>query len=128
MISLNDHLEDVELVFYENSNLDGKLFMKFVKALSKLRRLRRLNINLRWCEQATDEWMEKLGAALPEHLEYLELWVNNCRRISNIGLKHMMENMTRCNTLTEVKFYTEGTGMSNDHKATFENFMSTRKF
>jgi len=128
IIDMNDHLEDISLVWYENRNLNAKLFAKFLTALSKQRRLRRLSVNLRWCTQICDDWMEKLGAALPEHLEYLEVWVNGCRQVTNVGLKHMMQNMTRCGSLSEVKFYTEGTGMTTDHQSNFKSFMTERKF
>jgi len=60
----NDHLEDLSPVFYENKNLDQATFMKFVEGISKQRRLRRLSINLRWCDQVTDQWLEVLGKAI----------------------------------------------------------------
>lgn len=122
-----DHLEDINLVFYENKNLDLKTFTALCTAISSQKRLRRLSVNLRWCQQATDEWLEVLSKALPETLEHFELWVNGCFRLTNLGLGHMMENMTRCTSLVNIKLYSEGTGFTEEHAPRFNTFMTERK-
>lgn len=121
-----DHLEDVGLIFYENNNLNLQIFNKFLAALSKQKRLRRLHINLRWCQQVTDEWMENLAKALPECLESLEIWVMGCHRLTNIGLGHMMENLGRCSNLENLQVFAEGTGLTNEHQEHFERFVVER--
>jgi len=80
-----------------------------------LKNLRSLSINLRWCDQVTDEWLESLGKVLPESLENLELWVMECSRLTDAGFQHMMENMGRCNRLNNVKIYASGTSLSDNH-------------
>ena len=99
LLSQYDHLQDVNLVFYENKNLNLDVFKMFMNALSQQKNLRRLNVNLRWCQQVTDEYIESLAQALPETLESLELWVLGCHRLTNRSLGAMFENMQRCNQL-----------------------------
>ena len=66
--------------------------------VAKMSGLRRLEVNLRHCDQVNNEWMRHLAAALEHtpHLEHLELWVWGCRRVSNEGLSHLMGGMHGC--------------------------------
>merc|ERR1711970_1203632 len=59
-----DQFEELGLAFYENQSLNLNTFNKFVDGLSKQKRLRTLVLNLRWCDQVTDEWMENLCKSL----------------------------------------------------------------
>lgn len=96
LLSKCDYLTDVNLVFYENKNLTLDIFNMFMKALSQQKNLRRLSVNLRWCQQVTDEYLESLAQTLPETLESFELWVLGCHRLTNRSLGAMMQNMERC--------------------------------
>jgi len=126
LLSEQDHLSDLSLVWYENTHLDLETFNMFLGALSKQKRLRKLCINLRWCDQVTDEWLENLGRSLPDCLEALELWIMGCSRLTNLGLNHMTENMGRCHSLHDVKLYAEGTSFTSDVSSHFETFMRER--
>jgi len=95
-------------------------------AISKQKVMRKLNINLRWCPQVTDEWMESLAKALPDCLHSIELWVMGCHQLTNVGLNHVMQNLKRCSEIYDIKLYAEGTGFTNDHEKMFHSFMNER--
>ena len=49
--------------------------------------------------------MKHIANALPESLEHMELWVWNCKHVTNQGLDHVMGAMHGCKRLQNVKIY-----------------------
>jgi len=128
ILSKNDHLQDINLVFYENRDLSLNVFKKFTQALNKQKGLKKLCINLRWCVQITDEFLEALANALPESLESFELWVNGCTRLTDDGFAHKMEHIAnRCKNVQHFTLHHEGTSLTDHHHIGIQNLKSDRK-
>jgi len=70
--------------------------------------------------------MESLAKALPECLHSIELWVMGCNQLTNVGLRHMMQNLERCRELYAIKLYAEGTGFTDEHASMIHQYRSSR--
>jgi hypothetical protein len=51
------HFRDLSLSFYENKHLNEKTFHEFMDGVHKSEHLHSLEVNLRWCDQVTDDWL-----------------------------------------------------------------------
>ena len=54
-------LRELRLSFYENHHLDFDQFKVFMQSVSKLKRLKKLDVNLRWCKNVRDDWLHVVG-------------------------------------------------------------------
>ena len=78
----HDNLEALRLSYYENKNLTLSHFQAFMNALHNQKNLRKIDINLRWCDQVSDIWLKDIiGAAHHDTLESFELWI--CKFLSD---------------------------------------------
>ena len=108
VIGMHPGIEDLRLSRYENLHLDKATFFAFCDSIHNLGKLKILDVNLRWCQQVHDEWLEKLGQSISHnHLEEFELWLWNCKRISDDGIKHLLEGLKNCTRLKTFKLYQE---------------------
>ena len=117
------HFRDISLSFYENKHLNEKTFHQFLEGVHKSEHLHSLNVNLRWCDQVTDSWLKKLGEA-PHHdsLRHFELWVWNCKHVTDKGLEHLLEALSNCSNLETLKLYLGDTAMTNHSAGILKNF------
>lgn len=122
IIDESSDLRSLRLSFYENEHLDIEQFKEFMQSVAKLKKLKKLDINLRWCKQVTDDWMHIIGMSPHERIEEVEIWVYNCHRVTDWGVKKLMEGLKRCEKLKVLKLYLGETKVSsrcefkiNDH-------------
>ena len=50
LLNSHDDLEELRLSYYENKHLNESHFQAFMGSLAKQKHLRKLDVNLRWCE------------------------------------------------------------------------------
>lgn len=115
------HFKDLRLSFYENKHLNEKTFHHFMDGVQKSEHLEKLDVNLRWCDQVTDKWLERLGKT-PNTLRHFELWVWNCKHVTDHGLEMLLKGLYECERLETLKIYMGETSMTSSSRHILENF------
>ena len=77
----------------------------------------------------TDEWLKALGEAPHhDHLEHFELWVWNCKHVTDAGLGHLLAGLQGCKRLHTLKLYMGETGLTEHHsKDMINKFLKSHK-
>ena len=75
-IDNHSNIEALSLSYYENKHLNESHFQAFMTSVNEQKNLKKLAINLRWCDQVHDSWMKDItGPHHHETLESFELWI-----------------------------------------------------
>lgn len=110
------HIRKLKLSWWKNKSLNLKHFERFMHHVSKMDNLEKLEINLRWNHQVTDEWMKVMADTVPENVHTFTLWLYHCPNVGNEGLSHVMDTIGYWRDLRHVRLYLEGTGCDQTHR------------
>jgi hypothetical protein len=77
----------------------------------------------------TDEWLKLLGESVhPDHLEDFELWIWNCKHVTDAGLGHLLKGLSGCKRLHTLKLYMGETHLSEHRsKDMINKFLKSKK-
>jgi phosphatidylinositol kinase/protein kinase (PI-3 family) len=63
-----------------------------------------------------------------DHLEHFELWIWNCKHVTDAGLEHLFHGLSECKRLHTLKLYMGETGLSQHHSSELiKKFLKKRK-
>ncbi len=69
-----------------------------------------------------------LGKAPKNHLEHFELWVWNCKHVTDAGLEHLLNGLSEFKNLHTIKLYMGETGLTQHHSSEMiKKFLHSRK-
>ncbi len=119
---------ELSINLYENENVTEQHVAGFMQVMKKQQHLRKLNLNLRWLDKVHDGWMQHVGAGLHHELEECELWIWNCKHVTDAGLGHLLAGLQGCKRLHTLKLYMGETGLTEHHsKDMINKFLKSRK-